>query len=123
MAVVDLNREELAWAAGFFDGEGYTHSRGVRDRGNQPPLISVSQVDPRSLERLKFAVLGCGKVRGPYGPYGTNKQPFYVWQTSNLPDTIAVAGLLWNWIGPVKRVQMAEAFRLHWNARAKRRQA
>ena len=53
---------ELAWAAGFFDGEGsiYRDSRGsVR--------LSANQIRPEPLHRFVQAV-GVGRVYGPYGP-------------------------------------------------------
>jgi hypothetical protein len=114
---VEINREELAWAAGFFDGEGHTRSRPISNRGRQSPILSVEQVDIRALQRFHKAVLGVGRMYGPYGPYQGNKQPYYRWQTTNLPESIAACGLLWNWLGPVKRGQMAARFRLHWRNR------
>lgn len=111
------SREELAWAAGFFDGEGNTRSRRVADRGGQPPILSVSQVDEFSLLRFKNAVLGLGTIRGPYGPYSANRKPYYVWSTNRLSHSIAVCGLLWHWLGPVKRGQLVNSFRLHWGNR------
>lgn len=70
---------ELAWAAGFFDGEGSIQLR----RGTMLQLY-VGQTDPRPLERFAAAV-GAGKVRGPYGPYARNGKPnnwkpMYAWQ-------------------------------------------
>lgn len=62
---------ELAWAAGFFDGEG--HSRwntnidavdGRRAYGTFAAI--VAQVEREPLDRFMAAVGGLGKVYGPY---------------------------------------------------------
>lgn len=57
----------LAWAAGFFDGEGCVRIRRyAQDGKNGTVFVSVGQKDPRPLER--FADLFGLTVRGPYGP-------------------------------------------------------
>ncbi len=53
------NQLELAWAAGFFDGEGcFTISKDY-------PHINIGQTDIEVLDRFRNAV-GIGKVYGPY---------------------------------------------------------
>jgi hypothetical protein len=44
---------EIVWAAGFFDGEGCTHSR-----GGGYPAITISQREREPLERFQSAVAG-----------------------------------------------------------------
>lgn len=71
---------ELAWSAGFLDGEGTygmhtAHRKGRKDQ--HAFRVQAAQVHREPLDRLQ-AVLG-GNVTGPYGPYGTNKQPYYQW--------------------------------------------
>lgn len=61
---------ELAWAAGFFDGEG---SIGVIRRDGTLH-VQIGQNDPRPLDRFARAV-GTGQVRGPYGPYLPGRKP------------------------------------------------
>lgn len=67
---------ELAWAAGFFDGEGSTYlnrrkmkrygrSSGPAHHTVTSPSCSIAQADNRPLHRFVAAV-GAGKVRGPY---------------------------------------------------------
>jgi hypothetical protein len=75
---------ELAWAAGFIDGEGcVTIGKGYARRKNvyRPRLIlSVSQSYPEPLERLA-RIAGHGNINGPYhyksNPLG--KKPIYRW--------------------------------------------
>jgi hypothetical protein len=55
------NREELAWAAGFFDGEGSFS-------WTMPAAFGwavINQTNRASLERFKRAVAGLGKIYGP----------------------------------------------------------
>ena len=57
---------ELAWAAGFFDGEGYVGSMSLRvrpakGRARAVLTMEISQVDERPLQRFAAAV-GCGSI-------------------------------------------------------------
>ena len=72
-----VDERELAWAAGFLDGEG---NFSCDLRSNKAKMtIQAAQVEPQPLERLK-AVLG-GNVTGPYGPYvKPNRKPWYMWR-------------------------------------------
>ena len=93
---------ELAWAAGFFDGEG---SIQLRKTGLQ---LYVGQTDPRPLERFAAAV-GVGKVNGPYGPYARNGtpntwKPMYAWQVGGRKAE-AVFALLQPFLSEPKREQ------------------
>lgn len=59
-----MNDIELAWAAGFFEGEGsvFPHSSKTYDIG-----ASLDQTDaPELIERF-LAAVGIGKTYGPYG--------------------------------------------------------
>ena len=55
------DREELAWAAGFFDGEGcFSYTEKARYG-----VATITQADIRPLDRFKTAV----RVGNVYGPY------------------------------------------------------
>lgn len=68
--------QSIEWCAGFFEGEGNFGLNNAKG-GKVYLKIQVAQVDPRPLE----ALVECfgGRVLGPYGPYRTNKQPYYQW--------------------------------------------
>lgn len=104
---LSLNRENLAWAAGFFDGEG--HSRNGR-RGAL--AVTISQADsPVLLERFRSAV-GVGTIRGPYTHKARPKQrPFYVYDALGFENTQHCLCVLWPWLGAVKREQARSALR------------
>jgi len=104
---VDLT--ELAWAAGFFDGEG---SIGLRQQTGRPcpyPTISIGQVDPRPLERFQRAIGGHGKIYGPRqrtAPSGRPSKPFWEWQSNRFEVIQAVYALLWRFLSEPKREQV-----------------
>lgn len=91
---------ELAWAAGFFDGEGGTYG-GERHGAT----IRVGQVEDNRevLERFHRAVLGIGRIRGPY-PMRSGR-PQSEWRVTSWPEVQAVIALLWRFLGSEKREQ------------------
>lgn len=105
---------EIAWAAGFFDGEGattlYAKSRRSMDTVRQP-VMTISQVNNDTLERFQRAVLGIGKIYGPY--QHKNGRPQFVWRSYRWIDSQAVLALLWRFLGTHKQEQAARAFAVH----------
>jgi hypothetical protein len=67
---------EVAWAAGFFEGEGCVTLSETR------PMLRVNGTDPETVHFFE-RVVGVGKVYGPYQPkpdrHGTIRKPFWVW--------------------------------------------
>ena len=80
------NRENLAWAAGFFDGEAYIGYI-IRHRGRQL-AVSIAQVERSPLDRFS-KVVGKGKVYGPYS-HRNKKHRDYYQSTCNGKDVITV---------------------------------
>jgi hypothetical protein len=89
---------ELAWAAGFFDGEGYTGLIG-NARGAQ---MQIPQVDRRPLDRFHAAVGGLGRVG--FRPRKKWRDQWY-WQVGSFPNVEAVLALLWPFLSEPKREQ------------------
>ena len=67
----------IAWAAGFFDGEGT-----IRAKKNGSLHLSISQIDIRPLEKFKRALGDIGVIRGPYL---TPHKPKFVYEITNSP--------------------------------------
>lgn len=63
---------ELAWAAGFFDGEGTTYLH-----PGHSLCVQIGQADREALDRFKAAVGGRGIVAGPYEKCGGRKPMYY----------------------------------------------
>ena len=100
-----MDRHELAWAAGFFDGEGWAgkSKRGVQARINQADVNGV----PSVLLRFQTALDGVGTIAGPYRK--PERQDLYSWTVSNRGDVALVLRLLRPWLGSVKLLQLATA--------------
>ncbi len=114
-------REELAWCAGFLDGEGYfAFSRHSGTRGQVK--IQASQVDDRPLLRLA-ASLG-GSVTGPYEIKRPNCPPNWSWSTASFGGVMQAVCLVWPWLSQPKRDQAHGALlaaRAHWLANPSKR--
>lgn len=111
------NTHELAWAAGFFDGEGYVGWR----RGNRHSdpkrrtymgiVANVAQKTPELLKRF-CKIVGVGKVYGPYvnGRSGTNKRHYsFRFNVSSYEDVEFLGELLFPYLGTKRQQQFTEA--------------
>ncbi len=106
-----MDRYELAWAAGFFDGEGWA-ARVRFGRGDKRRAAAqINQADvsgvPEVLLRFRRAVGGLGRIRGPY--VQDKRQDIYRWDVSSLGDVELLHHLLMPWLGQVKLVEFAKA--------------
>lgn len=114
--------EPLAWAAGFFDGEGaFTCTvnggtqRSVKDYPGTPRFqAQIGQsYSPETLWRFRAAV-GVGNVTGPYGST-LERMGRYRWQyaVTKFEDAQQVVCSLWPWLSTPKRQQAADALTRH----------
>lgn len=100
---------EVAWAAGFLDGECCFHSReakGKRHAYYMTLTLSVTQKEPELLYRLQ-SVLGCGVVNGPYTQEG--RYTHYSFRVTGYDKVYAVAKLVWPYLGVHKKRQAKAA--------------
>lgn len=101
---MELQREDLAWAAGFFDGEGCV-SFGVR-RGRYKTRqiqVNVTQSGDHAvtlLSKFQCAVANLGHISGPFSGRRT---PRWNWGVTRFESVQAVIAMLWPWLGPAKR--------------------
>lgn len=123
------NREELAWAAGFFDGEGSTWLT----RCHTPNLgITISQTrSPELLHRFNVATNNLGTVRGPFKPRKRNHTEFWKYDVYGLEKVQAIIVMLSSFLGKRKVDQYAnvlaialdharkEVWRGSWNGQRK----
>lgn len=116
--MTSFDREALAWAAGFFDGEGTAVLAGVNSTrvnastGNphdrSSPALQVTQhFDPETIYRFHRAVQGLGIVGGPYSSKGTAFHPRWQWACRRPIEVLAVVPMLWPWLSGPKRRQIA----------------
>lgn len=107
-----LDTHELAWAAGFFDGEGGTYiavNKRGRKRENLHVSVRVAQVHRAPLDRFHAAVCDLGYVYGPYKNKRKNHQPCYMFMATCFEHAQAIIAFLWKYLGAVKRQQAAKA--------------
>src|SRR5947209_5391342 len=107
----------LAWAAGFFDGEGCTGFRSdTRRHTSERIAISVTQqsstaaIIPSVLQRFHRAVGGAGAIAAACLDERSGTFA-HQWRASSFEETQAVVALLWANLGPVKRSQANAALR------------
>ena len=112
-----MDEHELAWAAGFFDGDGWAaltrFGRGAKRRPfaqiNQSSLTGVPEV------LLRFCdAVGVGRVAGPKIEEG--REPLYRWVASSLGDVLRTGTLIAPWLSQNKRDQFAAAVGLRFEA-------
>lgn len=104
---------ELAWAAGFWDGEGCAS---VYLRKTIPPRYtsqaSVTQIHRATLERFDRAVGGLGKI---YGPYDTKsgKSPQYCYKIGSFGNIVLLSEMLWSYLSQPKKDQFSSVIEAH----------
>src|SRR5512142_973376 len=105
-----MDRHELAWAAGFFDGEGWAGVLRQADRRTVQPHARINQADdvatPEVLIRFHAAV-GVGRLGGPYRKEG--RRDLYRWEVSSRSDVATVLASLSPWLGTIKIGALASA--------------
>lgn len=107
-----LCREELAWAAGFFDGEGYVGAirRDCPQGINTRLLLSIAQTCPDPLMRFRAAVGNAGNVTGPYKRTNTpTRKMMWSFSASSFEDVQAITAFLWFWLSAPKQAQVVRA--------------
>lgn len=113
---MELDTHELAWAAGFFDGEG-SISCSIRDTGRARMQrmiqlgISQNYGNRELVERFKNAIggigYGCSDGYKNNGLHGGGYQIRY--RVSKLSDIEKIMELLWPYLGRVKKEQFETA--------------
>jgi hypothetical protein len=102
---------EIAWAAGFFDGEGHTQAKKDKRSQYRPYSLGVcvGQAERAPLERFRLAV-GAGSIRGRKRR-SPKHAPMWIWEAWG-PAADKALDVLWPFLGETKRAQANEARRL-----------
>lgn len=95
-------REELAWSAGFYDGEG---NSGLTTQGY--PRISIGQIERTTLDRFRTAT-NVGTIYGPYARSREEWNDIYMYIAKGFQEVQAVAVMLWPFLSEPKRAQLME---------------
>jgi hypothetical protein len=106
-----VDRHELAWAAGFFDGEGWAASTRMGRGDKRRPMARINQADPSGvpevLVRFQRALGDLGRIGGPYRKEA--RKDLYRWVVSSRHDVELLHHLLLPWLGQVKLDEFAAA--------------
>ncbi len=100
------SREEVIWAAGLFEGEGWISVQKFS------PCMGIQMTEKETLERFAKAV-GGGPIyyRKPkvykYEIIHTRKEQ-WAWRVTGFENVQAVISYLWNWLGPRRRLRAKE---------------
>lgn len=106
-----MSDTELAWAAGFFDGEGSTTLQ-IRntERNRLPrPVVSIIHNTREQLDRFCSAI-GDGKVYGPYSRHKPNHSDFYNLQLTGYNRVQPALDKLWPYLSIHKKQQAEKVF-------------
>lgn len=102
-------REDLAWAAGFFDGEGCITLSHKNDRYMSVAIIIGQKLvdtdwlnESESLVRFKEAV-GFGNLGRPFRDKRRQESLYCQYHVGGFEQTQAIISMLWPWLGEAKR--------------------
>jgi hypothetical protein len=108
-----MDRRELDWASGLFEGEGCISLASDSSRTRTKWVtLSLSMTDEAPVRRFHAAVAGLGYVRTvkrnlPNGQ--AYEKTVWLWQTGRFEHVQAVIALLWFGLGPRRRAKATEA--------------
>lgn len=100
---------ERAWAAGFFDGEGWIGSHKTKDY-TYLKMAVVQTGSTVALERFNAAIGGVGKIYARSRNHPANWTPGWALQVNVIDRVVFAVNLLWPWLCEPKRIQTIEAF-------------
>lgn len=95
-------REDIAWAAGLFEGEGCVR---IRPRGCGEMTLAMTDRDV--VERFA-EIVGAGKVKRNDGPARNGHQVQWRWNVSRFETVQAVVAMIWPWLGERRRAKALE---------------
>ena len=115
-------REDLAWAAGLFEGEGCLHFQLPRNGRKAGGIRAHLTMVDEDVVRRFAEVIGRGRVSGPiyrrptvgavfffWAPDGSpSKKPVYRWEISSFENVQAMIAMLWPWWNTRKRLKARE---------------
>jgi hypothetical protein len=98
-----INKEELAWAGGLFEGEGSFY---CTQRGGSNACISMTDLD--SVERFRKAVGLPIEIKRK--KLNLDHKQVYEWRTGKFEYVQALGAMLWNYLGTRRKQQIVDCF-------------
>lgn len=102
-------REQLAWAAGLFEGEG---SFTFQKRGKYVAIVAELGMTDEDRVRQFHDIIGVGNVTTHSKPVKSHWKTMYIWKTASFEGTQTVIAMLWSWLGPRRKTKAKEILSL-----------
>lgn len=101
-------RENIAWAAGLFEGEGscYFRDRKQGTSASRSACVVLNMTDEDVIRKL-HRIIGLGSVNGPYQPPG-NRKPVWRWSVTGSEQPQAVLAAFWPFLCSRRQAKIAE---------------
>lgn len=105
------SRENLAWAAGLFEGEGCITLSGKPPSGKRV-VLELGMTDEDVVKKF-HAIVGVGHVGGPYHPSTrpNHHKPHWRWTVTGGRQAQAVLAALWPFLCLRRKAKAEEAIR------------
>ena len=101
------SRENLAWMAGLFEGEGC-----INTRANGAVILKMGMTD-EDVVRKFHAMIGCGTVGNPiYHKTMPHYKPHWDWQVSGSERVQAILAAFWVFLGDRRKSRAIEAIQI-----------
>ena len=111
------NKEDLAWCAGIFEGEGTISTRMTLPKSNsrrkqrdRSIIIKIKMTDLDVLQKFNL-IIGFGNLTGPYFLEG--RKPYYIWQTGKFEYVQATCAMLWRWLCSRRQAKIIDILTLY----------
>lgn len=104
-------REDVAWAAGLFEGEGsFSFARPGNGHIYGRAAATIAMTDDDVMRRFA-SIVGLGKVNGPRARREPERKPMYWWSVTSFEQVQAVLAMFWPWLSERRRSQALHALR------------
>ena len=107
-----MPKEQIAWVAGVFEGEGTFTYRTYSGTGRKQITLRIVMTDLDIITRL-YEYTGLGNIYGPYTSSqlkkdGTLRKVSYHWAITKQSDVIALGEVLKPWLGERRKNKFDE---------------
>jgi hypothetical protein len=99
-------RENIAWIAGLFEGEGCIDMHGSNSR------LILNMTDEDVIRKLR-RIAGVGAVYGPRKIAKPHHKPIFCWKVTNRLDVYALLAAIYPFMGVRRASTIEAALRLH----------
>lgn len=103
---LEFKPNNVAWAAGLFEGEGCWGTRMGSRRRYWYPYSVLKMTDQDVVERFK-KIVGVGSIYALGIPKG-GKKPQWKWRIGSFEHVQHIAALFWPWLGIRRKTKVKE---------------